>query len=82
MAQERLIRQAEVARLVGLGATTVWELERKGLFPRRRLIVPGGRLIGWVSSEVEEWIRSREVGAPPAPRAALLARGVAPPEAA
>lgn len=54
---ETLLRQAEVQRRTKLGRTTLWRLERAGDFPRRRQIT--GTTIGWIESEVEEWISSR-----------------------
>jgi len=49
----------------GLSRTTIWRLERDGLFPKRRLLT--GKIVAWDESEIDEWIQSRiqEVG--PAP---------------
>src|SRR5213593_855655 len=33
---ERVLRLPEVKKLTGLGRTTLWQLERDGLFPKRR----------------------------------------------
>lgn len=41
----------------GLAATTQWRLEQQGLFPKRRVISAG--LVGWIESEVEQWIADR-----------------------
>ena len=54
---ERLVRQAEVMRMTGLSRTAIWELERRGEFPRRRRI--GARTVAWLESELVEWMRSR-----------------------
>jgi len=44
-------------KLVGLGYTTCWRLEKAGQFPARvRLSV--GR-VGWLLSEVQDWIANR-----------------------
>jgi prophage regulatory protein len=56
---ERVLRTAEVQARTGLGRTSVWRREKDGTFPRRRLI--GGGIVGWLESEVDEWIRSRPV---------------------
>ena len=42
----------------GLKATTQWRLEKLGQFPARRMISKG--LCGWLESEVDEWIKSRQ----------------------
>ena len=55
----RLLRQPEVLDRVGLSRTTVWKLEREGLFPQRRRIT--GNLVGWLDTEIEEFVTSREI---------------------
>lgn len=42
----------------GLKATTQWRLESLGQFPARRMISKG--LCGWLESEVDAWIESRQ----------------------
>lgn len=54
---ERLLRHEEVIERTGLSAVTIWRMERKGDFPRRRQVSPNR--VGWIASEVDEWIRSR-----------------------
>jgi prophage regulatory protein len=56
---ERVLRESEVARITGLGRTTRYEMERRASFPRRRQLAPNA--IGWLESEILEWLRSREV---------------------
>lgn len=56
---DRILRQSEVLAITGLGRTTLWRLEKRGEFPARRRIT--GNIVGWLASEVEEWIRSRPV---------------------
>ncbi|MEL8679315.1 AlpA family phage regulatory protein, partial [Escherichia coli] len=38
--------------------TTRYELEKKGGFPSRRNL--GGRSVGWLLSEVMDWVQSRD----------------------
>jgi prophage regulatory protein len=73
---DRLLRESEVAAMVGLGRTTRWEMERRGEFPRRRQI--SAHKVGWLESELLAWMQSRTAGGPAAPAAALAARGVDP----
>ena len=56
---DRLLRQDEVMRMTGLSRTGIWELERRGEFPRRRRV--GARNVAWLESELLEWMRSRPV---------------------
>jgi prophage regulatory protein len=53
----RLVRLAEVLERTGLSRTTIWRLERSSKFPRRRRL--GLRAVGWLSSEIEEWVLGR-----------------------
>lgn len=58
--QPKILRQKQVSEMVGLSRTTLWERERAGKFPKR--IDLGGGRIGWLESEVIEWIESRARG--------------------
>ncbi|ECG8624766.1 AlpA family phage regulatory protein [Salmonella enterica subsp. diarizonae] len=50
---ERIIREKECKELTGLSRTTRFLKEKAGDFPIRRKI--GGRAIGWMLSEIQEW---------------------------
>jgi prophage regulatory protein len=52
----RLISKKEMLSRVPLSYPTIWDLMRRGKFPRSRSI---GRKVAWVESEVEAWIASR-----------------------
>lgn len=52
----RFVRERECRRMTGLSRTTRWTLERKGAFPRRHHISP--HTVGWLESDVQDWIRS------------------------
>jgi prophage regulatory protein len=54
----RIVRFAEVARLVGLSRSTIWRLERQGLFPKRILL--SARAVGWLEADIERWLASRQ----------------------
>lgn len=54
----KVLRRAEVMRLTGLSATTLWRLEREGAFPRR--VQLGARSCGWFEDEVQGWLDTRE----------------------
>lgn len=56
---DRMLREREVLERVPLGRTTIWRMEKEGRFPRRRKL--GLRAIGWLESEITEFLRSREV---------------------
>jgi len=59
---EKIIRKTELLELVKLSRSTIWRLEKQGSFPKRRRI--SRRLVGWLLSEVEDWIASRPSATP------------------
>lgn len=63
--RDRIIRIADVQVLVGVGRSTVYRWEAEGAFPRRRQVGPG--VVGWLESEVLEWLASRPVAVADAP---------------
>lgn len=52
-----LIRRSQLKNLVGLAPSTVDRLERDGVFPARRRV--GAGVVGWVRSEVEEFLNQQ-----------------------
>ena len=59
---DRVIREKECRTLTGLSRTTRYLKEKEGNFPLRRKL--GGRAVGWMLSEIQEWQDSQ-------PKAAL-----------
>lgn len=66
----RILRAREVVSRTGLSRTSIWRMERRGEFPARRRL-HGGR-VGWLETEVEQWIDGRPVIEPGANRARAL----------
>ena len=60
---DRLVRRREVCERTGLSYTTIWRLEKRGLFPRRRQLNPSATGINagiaWLESEISQWIHDR-----------------------
>lgn len=54
---ERVIREPECRQLTGFCRTTRYFMEKRGEFPARRQL--GGRAVGWLLSEVNDWLKSR-----------------------
>ncbi len=46
-----------VIELTGLSRVTIWRYEQAGIFPQRRQL--GTRRVGWVESEIMDWLESR-----------------------
>ncbi|MCU7833680.1 MAG: AlpA family phage regulatory protein [gamma proteobacterium symbiont of Taylorina sp.] len=59
MANQHIYRKPYLRKLTGLSDSTIWRLEKKGDFPKRRKIT--ARLVGWLKTEVDAWIENREV---------------------
>lgn len=58
--QDRIVREPERKQITSVGRTTAWQLERRGLFPKRRQLFPHSNNVGWLLSELNEWVASRE----------------------
>lgn len=53
----RTIRRQELRRMVPLADTTIYDMERRGEFPRRFNIT--ARCVVWDAAEVEDWLEAR-----------------------
>jgi prophage regulatory protein len=58
---EVLLRQPAVLARIGLSKSTLWELVRRGDFPKPLRISP--RAVAWKSSEIDRWIEGRAAAA-------------------
>ncbi|HLB43131.1 MAG TPA: AlpA family phage regulatory protein [Gammaproteobacteria bacterium] len=52
------LREPQVSNITKLSKSTRWRLEKAGKFPKRRQL--SANAVGWLASEIEEWIASRE----------------------
>ncbi len=53
-----IMRSPEVIALVGVSRTTLWRMERDGIFPKR--VQVSVRAVGWRREMVEKWIQDRQ----------------------
>lgn len=53
----QLIPQKKVIEMTSLSGTTIWRLEKRHAFPKRRKI--GINRVAWLRAEIEEWIGSK-----------------------
>lgn len=56
----RVIRMGGARDKVGLCPSKIYELIDQGLFPRPFQLVPGGRAVGWLEADLDEWLRERK----------------------
>ncbi|MCL2918606.1 AlpA family phage regulatory protein [Shewanella litorisediminis] len=55
---DRIVKEQERRLITSVSRAEAFQLERKGLFPRRRRI--SNRSVGWLLSELLDWVKSRE----------------------
>jgi predicted DNA-binding transcriptional regulator AlpA len=60
--EDRFVREPERENVTGLSRTTWWRMEQQGLAPRRRTLSRNS--VGWLLSEIREWLAQREIGGP------------------
>jgi prophage regulatory protein len=56
----RVIRMGDARGKVGLCPSKIYDLIDQGLFPRPFQLVPGGRAVGWLEADLDEWLRERK----------------------
>jgi len=57
MSNEQLLRLPEVRKAVGLSRSSIYDLEARGLFPKR--VALSVRAVAWKASEVQHFIEQR-----------------------
>ena len=53
----RIMRLKEVMTVTGLGRSTIYKYISEGQFPEQ--ISLGARAVGWVDSEIDDWVMSK-----------------------
>jgi prophage regulatory protein len=51
------IRRPEVVTKLGISKSTLYNLEKRGDFPKQRMITP--RLAVWSEAEIDQWLEQR-----------------------
>lgn len=54
---ERVLRRKEVEQIVGYGSSQIYALKAQGKFPQP--IRLGANRVGWLASEVYQWLAER-----------------------
>ncbi|RLV58303.1 AlpA family transcriptional regulator [Parashewanella curva] len=60
--EEKILRLPEVKSRTGIARSTIYKLIDAGDFPPP--VALGARAVGWLESDVNEWIASRRVYSP------------------
>ena len=53
-----ILRRKQVETRTGLSRSTIYARIADGLFPRP-IDLGGGRAVGWIEYEIDEWLKSR-----------------------
>ena len=62
---QRTIRRDELRKMVPLADSTIYEMERRGEFPKRFNLT--ARCVVWDLAEVEAWLAARRAESPGKP---------------
>ena len=62
---DRVLRMRELSRRLQLSPSRLYALIAEGRFLPPFRLVSGGRAVGWLESEVDEWLSSRRAGIEP-----------------
>ena len=55
-----IVRHKDVKQKLKISSAKLFDMVAKGLFPKPFPIVPGGRAVGWLSTDVDHWILERQ----------------------
>jgi prophage regulatory protein len=61
----RVIRHNSVCEKLGISSAKLFDIVARGLFPKPFTIIPGGRAVGWLESDVNRWVFERKDSALP-----------------
>ena len=56
----RVVRHAAVCRKLDISSSALFDMCAKGLFPKPFTLIPGGRAVGWLEHQVDDWILARQ----------------------
>ena len=56
----RILRMREICQKLGLCPSTVHDLVARGIFIKPFTLIPGGRAVGWLEVDVDQWICERK----------------------
>jgi prophage regulatory protein len=58
--QIRVVRNSQVREKLAISEAKLFDMIAKGQFPRPFPLTPGGRAVGWLESDVDDWILARK----------------------
>jgi prophage regulatory protein len=59
-AQLRVIRHNQVCVKLQISSAKLFDMVAKEIFPKPFVLIPGGRAVGWLEQDIDEWILGRK----------------------
>jgi prophage regulatory protein len=59
-AQLRVIRHKQVCEKLQISSAKLFDMVARGQFPKPFALVPGGRAVGWIESDVDCYVLARK----------------------
>jgi predicted DNA-binding transcriptional regulator AlpA len=56
----RVIRHKQVCQKMQISSAKLFDMVASGIFPKPFQLVPGGRAVGWLEQDVDQWILCRK----------------------
>lgn len=56
----QVIRHQQVCTKLQLSSAKLFDMVARGQFPKPFRLVPGGRAVGWLKVDVDNWVLSRK----------------------
>ena len=56
----RVVRHVAVCQKLDISSSKLLDVCAKGLFPKPFTLIPGGRAVGWLEHQVDDWILARQ----------------------
>ena len=58
--QVRVIRHSQVCQKLGISSAKLFDMVAKGQFLKPFTLIPGGRAVGFLERDVDQWILERK----------------------
>ena len=58
----RVVRHAQVCEKLQVSSATLFDMVARGIFPKPFPLIPGGRSVGWLARDIDQWILDRKSG--------------------
>ena len=56
----QVIRHTQVCKKIQVSSAKLFDMCAKGQFPKPFQLIPGGRAVGWLEEDINQWILERK----------------------